>query len=148
MAAAPNSRQTGKTPPRRRGETGMPIVAKLAAAGLALAAISTPAAAADEEAQQRDLRCLLAVAITGAQAPPSEETRQGLAAGVGFYMGRLKARDPAIDLSARLTALTKGMQIADLKGDFSRCGAEMKVFGAEAQDVGRALQAVGQAAAK
>jgi hypothetical protein len=114
------------------------------ALALALSLSATSALAADEAAQARDLRCVLVVAITGAQAGASEQVKQGLAGGLGFYMGRLKARDPAVDLPARLTALTKDIQLADLRDDFARCGAEMKTFGAEAQAVGRALQAVGQ----
>ena len=114
------------------------------ALAFALSLGAAPAFAADEAAQERDLRCVLVVAISGAQAGASAEAKQGLAGGIGYYMGRLKARDPAIDLGARLSALAKGMQIADLKDDFARCGAEMKAFGAEAQSVGRALQAVGQ----
>lgn len=110
----------------------------------ALALIATPARAADEAAQDRDLRCVLVVAISGAQAGASEQAKQGLAGGIGFYMGRLKARDAQIDLSARLTGLATSIQLAELKDDFVRCGAEMKAFGAEAQAVGRALQAVSQ----
>ena len=127
--------------PRRKA----PGLALALAAGVA--AFAGPAAAADEAAQTRDLRCVLVVAITGAQNP-SPEAKQGLIGGIGYYMGRLKGRDPAIDLGGRLTALAKGLQPETLRPDFARCGEEMKAFGVEAQEVGRALQALATAPPK
>lgn len=112
---------------------------------LALGALAGPAAAADEAAQTADLRCMLVVAITGAQAGANEQAKQGLAAGLGYYMGRLKGRDPGIDLAARITTTAKGLgALTDLQPDFTRCGAEMKTFGVETQAVGRAMQALDQ----
>jgi hypothetical protein len=103
------------------------------------------ACAADEAAARRDLRCVLVVGIIAgaAQDSASDTTKQGLVASIGYYLGRLKGRDPGIDLTARISAEARGLKLADLQAEAARCGEELKVFGQESQQVGAALKALG-----
>lgn len=121
-----------------------------AAIALALC-VATPAVAqVDDAAARRDLRCVLVVGIIGGQvqASGSDSAKQGMMAGIGYYLGRLKGRDPAINLTARLTAEARGLKIGDLQPEALRCGEELKQFGRESQEVGAALKALGAEAGK
>lgn len=123
----------------------------LTAQTLALALVAgTAHAAADDAATKRDIRCVLVVGLVAsqAQASASESARQGMIAGMGYYLGRLKGRDPDIDLTARISAEAKGLKISELQSEGLRCGEELKAFGAESQRVGAALKAVGEEARK
>ncbi len=58
-------------------------------------------------------------------------------------MGKIKAREPKIDLKTRLVAETKAL-LADtkrLQAECSRCGEDMKAWGRETQEIGEALKA-------
>lgn len=106
-------------------------------------AVAVPAAA-DETADRADLRCVIVTGMAGAQAT-NPDMKMGLASGVSYFMGKLKGRDAAFDLSARLAAEVRTIKVPELKADFVRCGQELKVFGAEAKAAGAALQAIGAA---
>lgn len=111
------------------------------------AGAGTAAAAPDPAAEHRDMRCVAVTAIAAQQAK-TPEMRMGAAAGVGYFMGRLKGRDPDFDLVARLSADLKGLKtVEELKPDIVRCAAELKAFGLEAQAAGEALKALGAQAA-
>jgi len=107
------------------------------------AAAGTAAAAPDPAAEHRDIRCVAVTAIAAQQAK-TPEMRMGAAAGVGYFMGRLKGRDPDFDLVARLSADLKSLKdLEELKPDIVRCAAELKAFGLEAQAAGAALKSLG-----
>jgi hypothetical protein len=122
----------------------------LPALALALAAGPALAAADDAAAAKRDVRCILVIGLiaSNTQAAASESAKQGMIAGMGYYLGRLKGREPDIDLTARIVAETRGIRLADIQGEALRCGDELKAFGAESQRVGAALKAVGEEARK
>ena len=84
------------------------------------------------------------MAAVGARVTDAE-TKQGMAAAVGYFMGRLKGRDPAIDLTARVTAEFKTANLADLQGDLTRCGDEMKAFAEESRKIGAAVKDIAAA---
>ena len=109
---------------------------------LALTAVAGAAQAADPATD--DMRCIMVVGILGGTTT-NPTMCDGAMMGLGYYIGRLKGRDPSFDLTGRLTALAKGMKIADLTPDFTRCGEEMKAIGLESQEVGRALQNMAKA---
>jgi hypothetical protein len=110
------------------------------AAALAAAAAG-PAAAQTEEAG-RDLRCLMVVAIYGAQQD-TPEGKQAAASGFSYYVGRLKGREPDIDINARLRAEgRRTSQLSQLRGDFTRCADEMQAIRGESQALGETLKAV------
>eukprot|EP01035_Chromulina_nebulosa_P047302 gene47302-64114_t len=97
----------------------------------ATSAVSAPVG----EEDRRDLRCVLVAGLVGSQldATASNETKQGIASGVAFFMGRIKGRSPTADLSSMLVAEGRGLlqNSAEMKRELVRCGGEMQVFGAE-----------------
>ena len=120
------------------------------AAALVLLAATPAMAQTDDAAARRDLRCVLVVGIIGSQvqASASDAAKSGMMAGIGYYLGRLKGRDPGINLTARLTAEAKGLKIGDLQPEALRCGEELKEFGRESQEISAALKALGAEAGK
>lgn len=117
---------------------------------LVLAFAAGTASAADDAAAKRDVRCVLVVGLIASQASAgaSETTKQGMVAGMGYYLGRLKGREPDVDLAARIAAEARGLKLADIQAEALRCGEELKAFGAESQRVGAALKAAGEEARK
>jgi len=90
------------------------------------AGAGTATAAPDPAAEHRDIRCVAVTAIAAQQAK-TPEMRLGAAAGVGYFMGRLKGLK----------------DLEELKPDIVRCAAELKAFGLEAQAAGEALKSLG-----
>jgi hypothetical protein len=117
---------------------------RTAALALLLAAgAGTAAAAPDPAADHRDMRCVAVMAIALQQAK-TPEVKQGTAAGLGYFAGRLKGRDPDFDLPTRLLADLKDVKtVEEFKPDILRCATELKAFGREAQAAGEALKALG-----
>ena len=110
----------------------------------ALAVAAGPAAAApDEAAMRRDLRCVIVTGMIVSKTTDAD-TRMGVAASMGFFIGRLKGRDPALNLTARLAVEARGLKLADLGADVTRCGQEMQAFGQETKAAGEALKALGE----
>jgi hypothetical protein len=116
---------------------------KTAFAALLAAAIATPAAAQPAPDPTRDdLRCVIAVGMFAAQARNDADTKLGAAAGLGFFIGRLKGREPGIDLKARVLAEANRLKSpADLQPDLARCGGEMQAISDESNALGAALKA-------
>ena len=117
-------------------------------AALLLAAIAPAASAQPADPARNDLRCVIAVGMFAAQTK-DQDSKVGSAAGLGFFIGRLKGREPGIDLKARVLAEANLLKSpADLQPDFPRCGAEMQAFGKESTELGDALKAFGEARAR
>lgn len=116
---------------------------RTACAVLALAFAAGPAAAQTDVAE-RDLRCMIVMGVFGSRAQ-SDQDKQAAAAGFTYFLGRLQGRDPALDVKARIVAAAQGLGgVAGLQPDVARCGDELKALGARSQEIGQALQAVGQ----
>ena len=86
-----------------------------------------------------DLHCLAAFALVLDSAP--EDKKTGLMIITSFYLGRIDAGAPDLDLEEALVAVlaapdykTKG-----LSADLERCGKEMQIKGAALKKVGSAL---------
>lgn len=109
----------------------------LAAAG---AAVAQPRDAATD-----DLACMVVTMIAGSKVT-DPAAKQGIMAGFGYYMGRLKGREPGIDLKTRLIVESKAM-VADpvrMRTEATRCGADMQAWGRETKEIGQALIAEGR----
>jgi hypothetical protein len=113
-------------------------------AALALIALSASAGAAlaqpPADAASADLHCAIALAFLSTRAT-DPKMQQGMVVGIGYYIGRLKGRDPNIDLASRALAEVKTLKPADLQGDAVRCGGELQALGAETKSLGEALKA-------
>ena len=115
----------------------------LALAAALAAPTTAPAQAADPI--RDDLACMIIVTMFASRTEDAA-ARQGATTGFGYYMGRLKGRDPGIDLKDRLIAEARAL-IADpnrLRAEATRCGADMQAWGQETQEIGEALEAEGR----
>jgi hypothetical protein len=110
---------------------------------ISLALAAGPAAAADEAAQGRDLRCVIVGGMIVSKTT-DEATRLGVTAAVGYFVGRLKGRDPGMNLTARLSNELKTLRLGELGGETTRCSAEILEFGREMQTAGAAMKAIGE----
>lgn len=111
---------------------------RLGAALLSLAALSSPAAGQGGDAVEADLRCLVVgYALSGS----AEEKHQSAAVPFSvYYLGRLDARSPPVDLEKRLGDLAATMTSDDIKTEAARCGADFQRRGSALQAIGKALQ--------
>jgi hypothetical protein len=118
------------------------LAAALALAASTPAAAQAPAAADPTDASARDIRCFVAVAFASSLSQdPAMKANMGM--GVTYYLGRLKGREPNIDLKARIVAEARRMEAGGpdlLRAEMSRCGRELVDMGRETQDVGSALE--------
>lgn len=92
----------------------------LAAALLALSA--SVGSAQTPDVTRMDLRCVLALSAL-LQNPAYKD---GAAAGLFYYVGKIDGRDPAFDLAAGLRREASYMQASDWAKEAQRCGAEVK----------------------
>lgn len=92
-------------------------------AGIALtplAAAAAPAAPAASGGVASDARCLMTMAaLTSSTDPQRSRTAQ---AGVIFFAGRIKGRDPSYDFGTRLKGVVAGMSREVLATEAQRCG--------------------------
>lgn len=95
-----------------------------------------PAAAAQDEAISSDARCIAAFGAL-IQIPAYKDAA---GAGLLYFLGRLDARDPKLDLVAAVRHETERMDRTEYMTEAQRCGALLK-------QRGEALKAAGQALA-
>jgi hypothetical protein len=95
----------------------------LAAAGAVLlspvAAVAAPAAAG--AAIEADARCMLTMAALAAQTT-DDKRQESARIAVGFFAGRVKARDPGYDFTTRLKPLAARLDRPHLETELKRCG--------------------------
>ena len=86
-----------------------------------------------------DLHCLAAFALVLDSAP--EDKKTGLMVITTFYIGRVDAEAPDLDLEEALVAVLSApdYKTKTLSADLKRCGAEMQIKGAALKKVGNAL---------
>ena len=86
-----------------------------------------------------DLHCLAAFASIIDAA--DEDKKSGLMIVTSFYIGRIDAEAPDLDLEGALVAVlaVPGYQEKTFQADLKRCGAEMQIKGAALKKVGNAL---------
>jgi hypothetical protein len=111
---------------------------------LILAALATTAAAGTGPTpEQADARCLdafAAMAAGGDPAKPDAQLVQAGQSGATYFVGKLRGRNPAVDLEQVMRAAFPALQ-ADADGEFKRCSAEL-------MDAGQAMTKAGQALEK
>lgn len=114
---------------------------------LAAAIITAPGAAqgamAAEETldalQAADARCF---AYSALLASKDDENMQAAGqTGMPYFLGKLTARDPDLDMEAMLHAAAKRIQAATSMDDAKRCGAEIVQRFAQIAEAGDALKA-------
>lgn len=94
----------------------------LAAAAAALAVGAHAEEDAARQANRDDLRCALAMTVI----MRDEAYRQSATVGLYYFMGKLEARDPAIDLAQAMRREASSMQNSQWQGEIQRCGAALQ----------------------
>lgn len=115
---------------------------KVLALAAGVAAFSTMARAEDDgvrKANREDVRCALAMTVM----MRDEAYRQPAALGLYYFVGRLKAREPEIELAQAMRREAAGMQNSEWKGEFQRCGAAVQAETQALEDLKGAFQSRG-----
>ena len=110
---------------------------------LAAWAIASGASAADAGATD-DLRCMAVGLALAGNANPDVKNAGTLAS--MYYLGRLDAHTPSVDLEAGLKQELGRMSPDDLKSEAVRCGQQLQARGRAVTEIGQRLQAAAAAA--
>lgn len=94
----------------------------LAAAMTACAVGARAEEDAAKQASRDDLRCALAMTVI----MRDEAYRQSATVGLYYFVGKLEARDPAIDLAQAMRREASSMQNSQWQGEIQRCGAALQ----------------------
>lgn len=107
------------------------------------------ALAAVDPVVERDLRCVGAFMIAAGQNEKmSAEEQSGITGAMMFYVGRIEGRQPGFPLQDSLIVLLNTPDYLDgLADDAQRCGTEMEAKGKALENLGTAMQHVGEGAA-
>ncbi|MDZ4369976.1 MAG: hypothetical protein U1C74_00955 [Phenylobacterium sp.] len=108
--------------------------------GILAVALTVSAPARSQDAAAQDLACMAVTMLAGSRMTDST-AKEGVMAGFAYYMGRVKGREPGIDLRARLIAQTKRLLAEPdrLSSEAGRCGEDLKAWGLETRELGKAL---------
>jgi hypothetical protein len=111
-------------------------------AGLALSSGAAAAPAAPAATVNGDARCLLAMAVLST----SKDERQAKSGEVGmaYYAGRIKARDPSYNFTAKLKGVADTMNRDAVIAEVPTCGTAMS---GSLRDLDGGLKTLSQAAA-
>ncbi|HEY2071619.1 MAG TPA: hypothetical protein VGG48_18810 [Rhizomicrobium sp.] len=112
-------------------------VALLCFTGTALADATT------DDASEADVRCLV-VAINMSEGNATALKLAGTMSAL-YFLGRIDARSPDMDLEAHLIAELKKMTPEDVKEEAVRCGGMLQARGAYLKDMGEDMIRKGQA---
>jgi hypothetical protein len=109
---------------------------------LALALATTPATTDAATMQEADSRCLALTAVAVGKAA-DEKAKISLMSGLFYFIGKLKARDPAYDIEKEMRRIYAAFAG---KPDFAtaemtRCSTEIVGLATEMSTAGKALQA-------
>jgi hypothetical protein len=113
-----------------------------APAALASALLFSAGAAAQDEPQTADVRCLL-VTLKMMTAANTDEMKATSLVGVMYYMGKLDGRQPDFDLESAVIAQIKAMTPEDVTKEAQRCGTELQARGKSLQEIGGDLTSKG-----
>ncbi|GGD61067.1 hypothetical protein [Croceicoccus mobilis] len=107
---------------------------------LACMALALPAAAQDKPAdpQEADAVCLAFTALLAGQS--DEKLQAAGTMGTLYYIGKLKARDPDIDLTATMRGSVEALKTGNREMIAKRCGMEFQQVGDELRQAGAALK--------
>lgn len=118
-------------------------IGAIAAALVMWAGSAAAQASADDVITRGDLRCILVLSMAQ-KLDDSPAVQQAAIAGVGFYMGRLKGRDPGVDMKVRLTNEAKLLNADKVTAELNRCGRELQDLGRETAGISDALKAIAE----
>lgn len=108
----------------------------------AASACAVAARAQDDSAKQatrEDLRCALAMTVI----MRDEAFRQSATVGLYYFVGKLEARDPTIDLAQAMRREASSMQNSQWQGEIQRCGAALQAKTKALEDLKGAFAARG-----
>ena len=106
-------------------------------AGALMAALGTaPAALAQDAAVAADVRCIAIAGLAAGQAPAEQQGQ--IVAGMMYFLGKLDARAPNLDIAAAIRLQLVGLQ-ANGQAEAQRCAAEVSGRGRALQDIGQKL---------
>lgn len=107
---------------------------------LFMIAMLASAAQTTSPAQDADMRCFAAISYAVGTAEESKRTL--LAPALTYYLGRVTARDPQLDLEAALVAIVgdEADFTRRLPVDLARCGQEAMKLGTRMQALGAAMK--------
>jgi hypothetical protein len=106
-----------------------------------VAALAGAARAQDAalQANRDDLRCALAMTVI----MKDDAYRQSATVGLYYFVGRLEARDPNLDLAQSMRREAASMQSSQWQGEIQRCGAALQVKTKNLEDLKGAFGARG-----
>jgi hypothetical protein len=119
----------------RHEETTMILPLLLAAAPIQAAAPATPARLSPEAA---DARCVVVLGFINAQGKLTPDRVEAVKNGTIYYLGKLRGRNPGINLTATLDAAAKlaTAQKVNVGPEAQRCGAELSQLAGAARPAG------------
>lgn len=91
-----------------------------------------------------DAQCVAAfsLAVDGASRSDDAAAKQSLAMGAIYFVGKLKGRNPTLDLEAILRTVSAGVT-KNSASTLQRCVVEFRTVGQDMITIGRALSASG-----
>lgn len=101
-------------------------------------------AQAEDAHTDADLRCMAVMAKIN-QLPDARHQLESLIGGY-YYLGRLQAAAPALDLSQSTAAAYAKMSAAEFLSETGRCEQEMRTNGRAISEIGGAMPKMPQAA--
>jgi len=115
------------------------------AAAAAACALTGASAYAQDSTLQNDLSCaVIGLSMTGTANGNAQQQQAGSLISV-YYIGRIKAQAPQLDLEQALYDRILAFTVVELESEQQRCATEFRAFGAELQTMGANLQARGRA---
>lgn len=124
----------------------MTVRMMLTAAAAVLTLATAPASAQEQGTLEGDLGCaVLGLSMVGMQGATPQQQQAGSLISV-YYIGRIKAAAPQLDLEDALYQRIVNSSPAQMETERERCAAEFTTFGRELQTIGANLQARGAAA--
>jgi hypothetical protein len=117
----------------------MRLIPTVAVAALAAAAF-VPQAYAQAPQRSADMRCVVVAAQVAAMSDePAMKT--AMMSTAMYYLGKLKGREPGLDLKTLAEAEFTRMTPDTAKTEAGRCSAEMAAFNQEVTAISQALKA-------
>lgn len=109
----------------------MPLAPLIVAA---LVQAAAPAPAARLTAEQSDARCVVILGFIARQPNLTPQRSEAIKTGSAYYMGKMRGRNPSIQLAPVLNAAAQLAQAqkVDVGTESRRCGGELSALAAQA----------------
>jgi hypothetical protein len=116
----------------------MRVQATLLAVGLLLA---TGSARAEDEGASADARCVAIATMLAGSTTATPEMRSTAPTMITYFIGRLKGRDPGVDVAKLVSAKFEEMAGGDRRAEELRCSDEMTALSQDEHHLADRLQA-------